>query len=100
MNMHNRSPSELSWQEVGLPAEILPAAKAAYRDPLRAKRWIEILDRAPLRPVKGEGLQPLWRNESFLRELASAELDPDEFLRWREAGSEAAAVPMSTAAEN
>lgn len=80
------------WIELGMPAEVIPSAIAAFGDPERARKWIETLDRAPQRMVPG-GFEPLWRNVSFLRELAATGMDPEDFERWRAAGLDAAAVP-------
>lgn len=80
------------WIGLGIPTEVIPSAVAAFGDLPRAERWIEILDRAPQRMVPG-GFEPLWRNVSFLKELAAAGVEPEDFEKWRAAGLDAAAVP-------
>lgn len=85
------------WIGLGIPEEVIPAAVAAFGDPQRAQRWIEILGRAPLRMVRS-GFEPLWRNVAFLHELAAAAIEPEDFERWCAAGLDAAAVPRSVSA--
>lgn len=85
------------WIGLGIPEEVIPAAVAAFGDPERAKTWIEILGRAPLR-MTTFGFEPLWRNVAFLTELAAAGIEPEDFERWRAAGLDAAAVPRTVAA--
>lgn len=90
--MDKESGSVADWGQLGLPPEVVPDAIAAFGDIAQAKKWIEVLDKAPLRTVHG-GFEPLWRNPPFLKELASAGIALEDFEHWRAAGLDYAAVP-------
>lgn len=88
--------SERDWEQLGFPPDVVNQAAAAFGDVERAAKWIQALEKEPLRMVPG-GFEPLWRNSDFLADVADAGLRLEEFERWRAAGLRAGDAARSAA---